>query len=213
MTLKHHPSDAALAEFAAGTLDQARALVVASHLHFCRQCRDAVRGFETLGGALLEGIAPAALAPDALQRIMGRLSIEEQVALAPPAAPPSSGEFPDPLSQYAMGPWRWIGRGVQWRPVQIESKEGVRTFMLKAAPGTKLPRHRHTGTEWTCVFQGAFRHELGRYGPGEFDEADETIEHDPVVEEGNVCICLVALQGDIKFQSWMGRLLQPFVRI
>jgi len=213
MTLQHHPSSSALADFAAGTLNESRALVVACHLDFCEQCRSAVRGFQTVGGILLEDIAPASMSPDALQRALGRLGNQVPAALPSPAPRSSTDEFPDPLRQYAMGPWRWIGRGVQWRSVQIDSKEDVRTFMLKAEPGTKLPRHRHTGTEWTCVFQGAFRHELGRYGPGEFDEADETIEHDPVVEEGDVCICLVALQGDIKFQSWMGRLLQPFVRI
>ena len=36
---------------------------------------------------------------------------------------------------------------------------------------------------------------------------------DPVVEEGLECICLVALQGQIRFNSWIGRLVQPFVRI
>ncbi len=85
--------------------------------------------------------------------------------------------------------------------------------MLKAAPGTRLPRHRHTGTEWTCVFEGAFRHDLGRYGAGDFDEADESIEHNPVVEEGMPCICLVALQGGIELQSWVGRLIQPLIRL
>ena len=85
--------------------------------------------------------------------------------------------------------------------------------MLKAAPGTRLPRHEHTGTEWTCVFEGAFRHDLGRFGPGDFDEADETVEHNPVVEDDVPCICLVALQGNIELQSTLGRIIQPFLRI
>ena len=32
MTIAHHPTDATLAAFAAGTLDEGRALVVATHL-------------------------------------------------------------------------------------------------------------------------------------------------------------------------------------
>jgi len=71
----------------------------------------------------------------------------------------------------------------------------------------------HTASEWTCVFEGAFRHDLGRYGAGDFDEADESVEHNPAVEEGMPCICLVALQGDIELQSWVGRLIQPFIRL
>ena len=122
-------------------------------------------------------------------------------------------DVPAPLSRYAVGPWRSIGRWVQWRSVDVRSDEGVRVFMLKAKPGTKLPRHRHTGTEWTCVFEGAFSHELGRYGAGDFDEADETVEHDPSVDADMGCVCLVALQGNIELQGFFGRLLQPFVRI
>ena len=34
-----------------------------------------------------------------------------------------------------------------------------------------------------------------------------------VVEDGAECICLVALQGEIRLQGWIGRMLQPFVRI
>jgi putative transcriptional regulator len=97
--------------------------------------------------------------------------------------------------------------------VDVASADGVRVFMLKAAPGTRLPRHRHTGTEWTCVFEGAFSHDLGRYVAGDFDEADETMEHNPTVDATMGCVCLVALQGTISLQGLIGRLLQPLVRI
>ena len=220
MTIMHHPSDTTLAAFASGTLDEARALVLATHLSLCRQCRDAVRTFESVGGALLESIEPAPITAGALDRAMAKLGqVAEQVVEQAEAAAPvrrdlaGTDTLPAPLSHYAMGPWRWLGRGIAWRSVDVPSDDAVRVFMLKAAPGTKLPKHRHTGTEWTCVFQGAFRHQLGRYGAGDFDEADESVEHHPMVEDGDTCICLVALQGSIELQGFLGRLLQPFVRI
>jgi putative transcriptional regulator len=206
MTITHHPSDLTLADFAAGTLDEARALVVSAHVARCPQCRKAVRVFEDVGGALLDAVEPGELTAGALQRTLAKLDL-------PQTAPAKAAGSDDRLSGYALGPWRWLGRGIQWRTVDVPSGDAVRVFMLKAAPGTKLPRHRHTGTEWTCVFQGAFRHQLGRYGAGDFDEADDTVEHDPFVEEGEVCICLVALQGNIRLQGFLGRLLQPLVRM
>jgi putative transcriptional regulator len=208
MTITHHPSDATLAAFASGRLDEARALVVATHLSLCAQCRDAVRAFEHVGGALLEDIEPATLSAGALERATAQLDLPETISAARRTA---TDGLPAPLGQYELGSWRWIGRGVQWRPVTVGSEDGCRVFMLKAAPGIRLPRHRHTGTEWTCVFEGAFRHDLGRFGPGDFDEADESDEHNPSVEDQMPCICLVALQGSIKLQSWMGRLLQPLI--
>lgn len=118
-----------------------------------------------------------------------------------------------PLMQYEMGLWRRIGSGIELRPVSVPSNSDTRVFLLRAKAETEIPHHRHTGDEWTCVFQGAFRHEGGRFGPGDFDEADDRDEHRPLVEAGKTCICVVALQGNIQFQSWLGRLLQPFVRI
>lgn len=214
MSIMHHPSDATLAAFASGTLDEARGLVVATHLSLCAQCRNAVRAFEHVGGALLDDLEPTAMTAGALERAMTQLGQPEpkmSATLVPRAR--TAPDVPAPLSQYGLGSWRWIGPGVQWRPVDVSSEDGVRVFMLKAAPGTRLPRHKHTGTEWTCVFQGAFHHDLGRYGSGDFDGADESVEHNPTVEEGVACICLVALQGNIQLQSWLGRLLQPLIHL
>jgi putative transcriptional regulator len=212
MTINHHPSDATLAAYASGTLDRARGLVVATHLSLCARCRDAVRAFEQAGGAMLQDAEPVAMSPGSLQRAMAALGPLDVIKPTPVGAV-AANEFPEPLSRYALGPWRWIGRGIQWRSVDVPSDAGVRVFMLRARPGTKLPRHRHTGTEWTCVFEGAFSHHLGRYGAGDFDEADETVEHNPVVDNELGCVCIVAMEGSIALQGFFGRLIQPFVRI
>ncbi len=210
MNIKHHPTETTLASFATGTLDEARALAVATHLALCPQCRAVQQNFEHVGGALLDRVAPDAMASDALQQALARIGTPEP---SKPARASRADGLPEPLSAYELGPWRWIGRGVQWRSVDVPIENDVRVFMLKAAPGIHLPRHRHVGSEWTCVFEGAFAHEGGRFGPGNFDEADENVEHDPRVEKGATCVCLVALQGNIMLQGFFGRLLQPFIRI
>ena len=214
MKIRHHPSDETLAAFASGTLDEGRSLVVATHLSLCATCRGAVRTFEEVGGALLDGSEPAAMRADALERAGAIDAIERQ---------PSAGAARNPAARrrYSQRRFRKITNGSvaldrqrhAFAPGGCAVERQVRVFMLKAAPGKQIPHHRHTGMEWTCIFQGAFEHDLGRYGPGDFDEADETMEHKPVVEDGVPCVCLVALQGNIEFQGWFGRLLQPFVRI
>lgn len=212
MTIMHHPTDLTLASFSAGTLDEARSVVVATHVALCAQCRRSMKGFEGLGGALLEEAPPSPMRADAIERAMARIEMDDAL---PKRNPPQSSvpDLPATLAPYDLGAWRRIGGGVWWRPVGVPSDDGVRVFMLRANPGTRLPHHRHSGDEWTCVLEGAFRHEIGRYGPGDFDEADDSVEHKPVIEDGPPCVCLVALQGRIEFQSWIGRLIQPFVRI
>jgi putative transcriptional regulator len=211
MTITRHPSDVTLAAFAAGTLDEGRSLVVSTHLCACPACRAAVRTFERLRGIALADGEGAPLKTGALERALAAISSAE-----PPSAPARDGghaEWPGPLSAYPLGSWRRIGGGVQWRSVGVPAEVGTRVFMLKAAPGTRIPHHDHAGLEWTCVLQGAFSHQQGRYGPGDFDEADDSIDHLPVVEDGEECVCIVALQGQIRLRSLIGRLVQPFVRI
>ena len=80
------------------------------------------------------------------------------------------------------GPWNWVGPGVHMRPLLHARAGGARVFLLKAAPGLGLPDHTHSGTELTQVLPGAFAHAGGRFGPGDCDDADDTDEHNPVVE-------------------------------
>lgn len=209
MTLLHHPSEVTLANFAAGTLDEARRLVVATHVSRCPSCRTAAGTLLHMGGMMLDDAKPIPLKDGAFVSALARLHepVKNELAVG------RDESLPAQLAPYELGPWRWIGGGVQWRSVAVPVVAGVRVFMLRAQGGTRLPRHRHQGIEWTCVLAGAYRHELGRFGSGDFDEADETIEHHPAVEPGEPCICLVALEGNIELQSWLGRLLQPFIRL
>ena len=58
MSVQHHPDEALLLAYAAGGLDGAMSLIVATHLSFCAGCRRLVARQEEIGGALLEDIAP-----------------------------------------------------------------------------------------------------------------------------------------------------------
>ena len=50
----------------------------------------------------------------------------------------------------------------------------------------------------TCVLSGSFVHAGGHFGPGDFDFGDGTVDHDILVDSQDDCICLVAMQGDLK---------------
>jgi putative transcriptional regulator len=89
----------------------------------------------------------------------------------------------------------------------------TRVFLLRSGPGTRMLPHSHSGLEMTCVLSGAFSQDGARYGPGDFDLGDDTIEHRPMVEDGQDCLCLVAMRGELQLRGWLGRLMQPFVRL
>ena len=63
------------------------------------------------------------------------------------------------------------------------------------------------------MLQGAFRDETGRFGRGDLEDADPTLEHQPVAEAGEDCICLAVTDAPLRFKALIPRLLQPLFRI
>jgi putative transcriptional regulator len=214
MSITLHPTDETLLAFAAGQLDEGRTVVVAAHAEMCARCSRWVAAAESIGGVLLADLPPTPMAADALSRAIGRIDRESAEPMeAHPIVPSDLGMLPNAARPYSIGRWRWMAPGVHWRTLNVPADHGARVFLLKAAPGTKMPHHTHTGTELTLVLSGAFAHQGGHYGPGDLDEADDTVEHQPIVAEGEDCICLVAMEGKLHLLGLLGRLMQPFVRI
>lgn len=224
MTINHHLSDSLLTSYAAGALPEAFSLLVATHVSMCDECRARLGAFEAVGGALLdgalddagEGAAAPALAPGSLQATMARIAAMEGQPPSTRRARPRSGLFPAPLSDYAGdGPdevrWRAIGGGVRQAILPTSGKASIR--LLHIPGGSAVPDHGHRGLELTLVLQGAFRDESARFGPGDVEIADPSVEHTPVAEPGVDCICLAATDAPLRFKAFVPRLAQRFLRI
>jgi len=211
---RHHPKDTTLADFAAGTLNEGASLVIATHLMICEECRGFVAALEEVGGQMLDQVEPVAMSEGAASLTAARLMAEPRLSgTMSKARSKAWTSQQEALLGYDLGPWRWVSPGLHYRTVGVSVDNDTRVFMLKAAPGLKIPAHRHTGTELTCVLSGAFIHEGGRYAAGDCDDADQNVGHTPVIDTGEDCVCLVAMQGEIKLTSMLGRMIQPFVRI
>jgi putative transcriptional regulator len=72
--------------------------------------------------------------------------------------------------------------------------------------------HTHTGFEMTCAFRGALP-AGGHFGPGDFDLGDGTVDHEIMVDSAEDCICLIAMQGDLKLKWHDWPSPQPLIRM
>ncbi|UZF90401.1 ChrR family anti-sigma-E factor [Bosea sp. NBC_00550] len=208
MSIAHRPSDEMLATFAAGQLDEGLALVVAAHVEADRESRKRVQELQAVQGALLDAVEPVAMdMGPPYSRLVG-----PDAAGFGQASPATEHGLPGVLRPYGLGPWRPIGIRIALRRVEVPGAE-ARVFMLRAGPGIALPHHKHSGLEWTTILSGAYEHEYGRYAAGDFDEADSDHDHTPRVDPVEGCTCIVAMTGNVLFQGWLGRLLQPLVRL
>jgi putative transcriptional regulator len=171
---------------------------------------------ERVGGEVLSGLAPAAMSSGAFAAVEARLTAPAPAVVAPRAPTVPEQDIPGLpkfVRHYRFGPWQWLAPAVHLRPIVLPHASETRVFLLRSGPGTRMLPHSHTGLEMTCVLSGAFSQDGAHYGPGDFDMGDDTIEHRPVVEEGQDCLCLVAMRGELQLHGWLGRLMQPFVRL
>lgn len=217
MTIKHHPPEDLLADFAAGLLDEADRLVVSVHASQCPRCRRFIGAIEHLAGAALEQAGAVAMADDALATIMARID-EPEIAPAPVSAASAPVELldddlPDILRRCRFDKSRRVAPGVKLQPIVLPGADKSRAFLLWSAPGTRMLEHSHTGTELTLVLKGSFSHEGGEYRAGDFDFGDGEVDHQPIVGGDMPCLCLVAMSGDLQMHGWLGRLISPFVRL
>ena len=91
--------------------------------------------------------------------------------------------------------------------------EKFTTRLLRVAPGAALPHHTHVGSELALVLQGGFGDVNGHYLRGDVSEADSAVDHRPVADADEDCLCLIVTDAPLRLTGWLGRLMNPFIRI
>jgi putative transcriptional regulator len=220
--IQHHPSDELLLAAAAGTLDSGATIVVGAHVQACARCRAGVRLFEGVGGAMLEAIEPALLAPEALAKTLATIDGAHAPAQQPaaralpaPSRPdlPPGVSWPDSLARCAVSRWHWMGPGMRWSRVTVPHDRDANLFLLRIGAGKALAQHTHSGLELTHVMCGAFHDGRALFAAGDFDAADGSVRHQPVLEAGGECICLASVNGRLVFDGAIARVIGSLVGI
>ncbi|PPB80764.1 ChrR-like anti-ECFsigma factor [Albidovulum inexpectatum] len=210
--IRHHIPDWMMRDYVAGALAHPFALVVATHVSMCDECRALMGTHEVLAGAALEDVDAAPLSADLRERLFARLDDAPPDHVRP--APRRQGIYPGPLAEAIGAPeprWRSLGMGVR-QSILHDGPDGS-ARLLFIPPGQAMPEHSHRGLEATLVLQGSFRDETDHFGVGDVEVADENLTHVPVAGPDEPCICLAATDAPLKFSGLIPRLAQPFLRI
>ncbi|SIS41531.1 ChrR family anti-sigma-E factor [Neptunomonas antarctica] len=237
MSVNHHPDDATLLSYASGSLLESFEILVACHLRFCQQCRLRVDQAEQLGGAMLESaemlestvmLESAVTSENKSIPFAGRAAFAELLDDDEPlvdmlvdsaqkrddtAGLVRTHRIPEPLqrlleSNDATLAWKRLVPGIQQIRLDTED-DGLR--LMKIAPGMSIPLHTHKGSELTFILYGSYSDELGRLQPGDVSDLDAEVEHQPITDGKEPCICLVATDAPLKFHGFLPKLLQPFI--
>jgi putative transcriptional regulator len=205
MANSHHYATL-LMENASGATSPAVNLLVRTHLAIAGQkAMRLSQAWDAVGGALLEGIAPEE---------MGAAPLVVSKDRAAPKGGDATGDqlcasaalIEKAMRDPAEIDWRWRAPAMRQCALPIQEAS-----LIRLAGGKSVARHTHTGEELTLVLRGGFEDEAGVYEPGDIAFADESTVHRPHVAKGSDCICLVAMTGEWRFKTLMGRIAARFL--
>ncbi len=217
MKIMHHLDDATIIAYASGTLGEAHTVVAAAHLAYCMECRSAVRQAEAIGGEMLldqdvKGVSDVCRSAT-LASLDALVSAPVRKVKSTPV-----GNVPQLVNRILGGKtldeiaWKMKAPGVS--VFDIPTSDGrTRLRLLSIGPGRAMPEHSHGGDEIALILRGSYTDHIGRFQVGDVADVDSDVEHQPVVDAGSTCICLVATEAPTRFKSFWARLAQPFIGI
>jgi putative transcriptional regulator len=215
MPITHHPDEATLMSYAAGSLPEALSAVVAAHEAVCSACPREVALLEDLGLVALERSAPVEIGGlPALPSSLSAEAASHGTCVLERSVLDEDGDVPAPL-RHLVGahsdqiPWKRLGLGLWHYPLPLSDSGKGDLRLLKVAPNRSMPDHGHGGAELTIVLKGSYSDQTGCYARGDVADLDESIEHQPISDAHEGCICLIASERPARFKGFMGRLVQP----
>lgn len=133
--------------------------------------------------------------------MMDSWSMEALGASVEPVAPPT-GLRARLLAKIAAGPvaevradegeWLPLGPpGVDRKLLYRDAHTGQRTYLLRLAPGSILPPHRHHTAEQCLILQGDMISEGCTYGAGDFIVVSAEREHSEVSSAHGATVLIV----------------------
>lgn len=217
-TLPITVDDAWLAMQSAGTLSPFKQLLLTCQAEMRPAVQEALTASDHIGGALLESAKGADLSDDFMQRLTARIDQDTDHASPAPASAPADAQdapewMPGALADYMRRTsqrlkWRHVGGGVQQARLG-RSRNGERLYLLRARPGLPVPRHTHSGQEWTLILAGGYTAGDRQYEAGDLHQEDESCLHDLRIDDDGPCVSLIADEGKLRFANPLLKLLQP----
>ena len=213
----HHIPEEMLLDYASGALSWPFGVLVATHMALCPRCRSDVALIENMAGDFVNEIPGERTGADLLSRTLAcidesptqRAEDEGEILQADSdirLPQPLRGLVGDTLDQLS---WKGLG-GFRQAGVLAETPDYA-VNLMRIRPGTAMPRHTHGGLELTLVLTGGFSDENGHYHRGDVSVADASVDHQPIADDDEECLCLAVSEKSPRLTGPFGRLLNPFI--
>ena len=215
--IHRHPELDLLIEYASGSLSAAPSISVTTHLHYCKQCADAVESLSELGGQLMSSTEEVPVSDGLFDKIIVGIDAGGEEFAATATSVKCSDSISSQLPSYVQRllpeghlDWRRLSPSLKAAPVSV-GEENYELALHRIDAGGKAPEHEHKGREITVVLTGSFSDADGIYQPGDFLVREEGSKHRPFAARNEDCICLSVLEAPIKLTG-LKSVFNPFLR-
>lgn len=172
-----------LAAYSLGILTPAERMQLERYLRSAGENeRRLLADYRRVSAMLGLAIDPQAPSPEVKAQLLARIAAPEKA----PALPRLWSLGRD------AGEWREIFPGVTMKLLYNDSQRASQTVLVRMAPGSRLPRHRHLGREEVYMIEGEGMMAEVRYRAGDYLHADAGSIHETAVSEYG-CLMLVLL--------------------
>lgn len=143
-------------------------------------------------GALLDALAPVALAPARNVALRARvLAVATPMSVIPAQAGPV-------IVRAGERPWLAFLPGVKLQPLRVDRDKRTQTSLWRIEAGATIPPHDHTGEEECLVLEGSVDFEGKLYVAGDYLLAPPGLHHTEFVSPaGAVLMIRSELSGPI----------------
>ena len=200
--------------YAAGCLDPAFCLLIETQAALRPDVARAVARAETIAGVFLETEESAALSAGAIDKAFAMIDVYEAGARPDTAAVALASEgvdellaLPEPLRETALQSFqaqKWQGLTQGIRRLKLDTGSAAEVELYRIEPGCTVPKHSHSGSEFTLVVSGGFSDESGSFGPGDLSLKGPNDTHQPTGDMDGVCYALAVRDGGLRFTGLMG---------
>lgn len=207
--------DELIVGYSAGRLPAAVGFLVANHIELSPSSARLASLCDHIGGSLISDLDESRCRPSLLGDVFSSIDGEPERCNDVDELK-GDADLPLSLRRYLKRSidqleWREFS-GIGEHELTSCDSEGYSTKLINVRAGRAVPQHTHDGDELTLILRGAFEDVTGRYERGDLAIADHDIDHRPVADSSEDCLCLAVTNAPIRLSGTFSKFLNPFLR-
>ena len=174
--------------YALQALPSSEIAVVEAHISVCAECRQEMETLRPIIGSFVSWPTDV-LRPSASlwERLAKRIA--EETGTEPVLPPPQAPAKPE---------WEEAAPGISCKLLATDTKKSRVSMLVRLAPGTDYPAHRHAGVEELHLLHGELMIENRKLYPGDYIRAEAgSVDHRVWSETGCTCVLLTSTKDEI----------------